>query len=166
MSRADGNFVIAMGRSTMNPIADEGGKPFFGDGYEFEYGKVDIVRKGKEVTLVTTGQVTHHAVKAADELRSQGIEVTVLNVSCPIGADFDSVKEYLSSTVISLEDHNVNSGLGSILSDYLVRSRITPKSFEKIGVDRYMFSGDNELLYDLSGLSSKSIVERVRGIIH
>ena len=165
MSRAEGNYVIAMGRSTMNPIADEEGKPFFGEGYEFEYGKVDVVRKGKEVTLVTTGQVTHQAVRAADELRSQGIEVTVLNVSCPLGADFDSVKEHLSSTVISLEDHNVNNGLGSILSDYLAQSRITPKSFEKIGVDRYMFSGDNELLYDFSGLSSKRIVEKVRGII-
>ena len=165
MSETKGNFVIAMGRSTMNPVADENGTPFFGEEYEFEYGKVDVIRKGKDITLVTTGQVTHQAVRAADELRSHGIEVAVLNVSCPLGADFESVKEFFSSIVISLEDHNVASGLGSILADYLVGSRIIPKSFEKVGVERYMFSGDNELLYDLSGLSSKAIVERIRGII-
>ncbi len=71
VSATEGNFVIAMGRSTMNPISDESGRAFFGDGYKFEYGKVDVVRKGKGVTIVTTGQVTHKAVEAADKLRSE-----------------------------------------------------------------------------------------------
>ena len=164
VSATEGNFVIAMGRSTMNPISDENGRAFFGDGYKFEYGKVDVVRKGKGITIVTTGQVTHKAVEAADKLRSEGIEVTVLNVSCPLEADFDSVKEHLSKVVITAEDHNVESGLGTILSDYLIDSKIMPERFEKLGVERYMFSGDNELLFDLCGLSSGKMVEKIRRI--
>jgi len=37
-----GNFLIAMGRAKMTPILDEAGKVFFGDGYQFVYGKIDV----------------------------------------------------------------------------------------------------------------------------
>ncbi len=165
MSQTQGNCVIAMGRSTMNPIADEKGGPFFGDSYKYEYGKIDVIRKGKGITLLSTGQVTHQAVLAADQLKKDGLEVTVLNLSAPLASDLDSARDYLVGTVITLEDHNVNTGLASIVEEYFVREGFLPEKFVKIGVDRYMYSGDNEKLYDLVGLSRDSIVEKVREIL-
>ena len=165
ISRERGNFVIAMGRSTMKPITDENGMPFFGEGYEYRYGLVDIIRSGEDVTLISTGQVTHKAVMAADELKEHGIRAAVLNVSTPINADLEAVKKYLKGNVISLEDHNVNSGLAATLKDYFVRAGFLPERFITVGVDKYMYSGNNEALYDIVGLSKNSIVKRVRDLI-
>ncbi|TDA65762.1 transketolase, partial [Sulfuricurvum sp. IAE1] len=165
ISRERGNFVIAMGRSTMKPITDENGMPFFGEGYEYRYGLVDIIRSGEDVTLISTGQVTHKAVQAADELKEYGINSTVLNVSTPINPNLEAVKQYLKGKVISLEDHNVNSGLAVTLKDYFVRAGFLPERFITVGVDKYMYSGNNEALYDIVGLSKNSIVKRVRDLI-
>jgi transketolase len=74
------------------------------------------------------------------------------------------VSDYLTGTVITLEDHNIDTGLGSIVEGYFVRKGFLPEKFVKIGVDRYMYSGDNEKLYDLVGLSRDSIVKKVREI--
>ncbi|AKI97311.1 transketolase [Kosmotoga pacifica] len=163
--REKGNFVIALGRSKLNPIANLDGEPFFGDEYEFEYGKVDVIRSGSNATIVAIGQVVSEAVKAADCLRKEGIEVTVLGVSCPIDASFDSVKDYLKGNVLTVEDHNVRSGLGSILAEYFVDAGFLPEKFEKIGITGYAVSGNKEILYKLSGLDSESIIEKVRKML-
>jgi len=157
-----GNFIIAMGRSKMDIITDANGKPFFGDDYKFEYGKVDVIREGKDATVVVTGQVTTEAVKAADELKAEGIEITILNVSCPLDANFEEVKEYLKGKVCSFEDHNVNSGLGTLLESYFALAGFLPEKFEKIGIDRYFISGSKKDLYKIAGLDAESIAERVR----
>lgn len=165
MSKTRGNYAIAMGRSTMKPITDRNGEPFFGKDYEYSYGKIDLIREGSDITLVSTGQATHQVVMAADELRKDGILVTVLNVSAPLACDFDTVREHLNGKVVSFEDHNVKTGLGSILGDYFVKSGFLPEKFIKVGVDKYMYSGDNQTLYDLVGLSSEKVIERVRSIL-
>jgi len=157
-----GNFIIAMGRSKMDIITDANGKPFFGDDYKFEYGKVDVIREGKDATVVVTGQVTTEAVKAADELKAEGIEITILNVSCPLDANFEEVKEYLKGKVCSFEDHNVNSGLGTLLESYFALAGFLPEKFEKVGIDRYFISGSKKDLYKIAGLDAESIAERVR----
>ena len=46
MADYKGNVVIAMGRSKINTITDENGNPYFAGDYVFEYGKVDVLRKG------------------------------------------------------------------------------------------------------------------------
>ena len=43
-----GNYFVPMGRSKMSMILDEGGEPFFGKDYQFEPGKGDVIREGKD----------------------------------------------------------------------------------------------------------------------
>ncbi|TYB94722.1 MAG: transketolase [Kosmotoga sp.] len=164
-AREEGNFVIAVGRSKLNPITKENGKPFFSDNYDFEYGEIDLIRQGKDATLISTGQTTNEAIKAHELLKEKGLEVTVLNVSCPLHANFDKFKDYLKGNLITIEDHNVNSGLGVIVSDYLLSSGIKPVSFKKIGLDRYFYSGSRDKLYKLAGIDSKSISRTVENIV-
>lgn len=160
-----GNFVIAVGRSKLNPITKENGEPFFGSDYSFEYGEIDLIRKGKDATLISTGQATNEAVKAHKLLKENGIEVTVLNVSCPLHANFDKFKDYLKGNLITIEDHNVNSGLGVIVSDYLLTTGTKPITFKKLGLDRYFYSGSRDKLYKLAGIDSKSISRTVENIV-
>ncbi|MEA2067422.1 MAG: transketolase [Thermotogota bacterium] len=164
-AKEHGNFVIAVGRSKLNPITKENGEPFFGSDYSFEYGEIDLIRKGKDATLISTGQATNEAVKAHELLKEIGIEVTVLNVSCPLHANFDKFKDYLKGNLITIEDHNVNSGLGVIASDYLLTTGTKPVTFKKLGLDRYFYSGSRDKLYELAGIDSKSISKTVENIL-
>src|SRR5690606_6311032 len=71
-----GNFLIAMGRSKTPVLTDEHGKVFYGDGYEFEYGKGDILRDG-EYPLVTYGSVTPYALKIREMLKGR-VDLSVI----------------------------------------------------------------------------------------
>ncbi|MGC9383956.1 MAG: transketolase [Kosmotogaceae bacterium] len=164
-AREYGNFVIAVGRSKLNPITKENGEPFFDNDYNFEYGEIDLIRKGKDATLISTGQATNEAIKAHELLKEIGIEVTVLNVSCPLHANFDKFKDYMESNLITIEDHNVNSGLGVIVSDYLLTAGIKPATFKKLGLDRYFYSGSRDKLYKLAGIDAESIFKTVENIV-
>jgi transketolase len=164
-AKEHGNFVIAVGRSKLNPITKENGEPFFGSDYSFEYGEINLIRKGKDATLISTGQSTNEAVKAHELLKEIGIKVAVLNVSCPLHANFDKFKDYLKGNLLTIEDHNVNSGLGVIVSDYLLTTGTKPVTFKKLGLDRYFYSGSRDKLYELAGIDSKSISRTVENIV-
>jgi pyruvate dehydrogenase E1 component beta subunit len=48
-------------------------------GETFEIGKAKVVRPGRELSIVATGRMVHHAVLAAEELAKEGIEAEILD---------------------------------------------------------------------------------------
>jgi 2-oxoisovalerate dehydrogenase E1 component len=49
------------------------------EAYEIEFGRAAIVRRGSDVTLVALARMVERAIEAAEELRSEGISVEVLD---------------------------------------------------------------------------------------
>ncbi|MBZ4661528.1 MAG: Transketolase domain protein [Thermotoga sp.] len=160
-----GNFVIAMGRSKLPIILDENGKPFFGEGYTFEYGKIDVVRNGDDAVIITYGSTLCEAVSAADELKKEGVNVAVLNVSCPVDLDIETLKMVDGKPVLVVEDHNVFTGLGSYLGTTLLENGIIPKKYVRVGVPEFAVSGSYEMLYKLYGLDKEGIISRLREML-
>ncbi|GAB4318980.1 transketolase [Pseudothermotoga elfii] len=154
-----GNYLVAMGRAKMMPIVDENGKLFFADNYRFEYGKIDILRKGTDVTVVTCGSVVPNVVEAADKLRGK---VSVLNVSCPLDLDEHVLREYgHGKKILVVEDHVAALGLTSLLAKFFLQKGIIPSSFEQIAIQEHAVSGSYEALYEIYGLSSTKIAEKL-----
>ncbi|MCH7604812.1 transketolase, partial [Patescibacteria group bacterium] len=48
--------------------------------YDFEIGKAHTPKDGKDITLISTGNMLKEALKAAEELEKEGIEARVLNM--------------------------------------------------------------------------------------
>jgi transketolase len=158
-----GNYLVAMGRAKMMPIVDENGKLFFADNYRFEYGKIDILRKGTDVTVVTCGSVVPNVVEAADKLRGK---VSVLNVSCPLDLDEHVLREYgHGKKILVVEDHVATLGLTSLLAKFFLQKGIIPSSFEQIAIQEHAVSGSYEALYEIYGLSSTKIAEKLGQMI-
>lgn len=154
-----GNYLIAMGRAKMAPILDESGKTFFGDDYQFVYGKIDVLRKGNKVTIITCGSIVENAVKAADSFKG---EVAVLNVSCPFDLDESILREYAHKrSVLVLEDHAAPLGLAALLAKFFLVKGIIPLKFEQIAVGEHAISGPYESLYDIYGLSASKIAQKL-----
>jgi transketolase len=156
-----GNYAIGMGRSGQPVILNEEDKPLFGDDYRFIYGKADVVRSGADATIFTYGQMVHRALKAWDILRARGIRVEVVNVATPIHPDEEILtKAAQRGPILVYEDHNIYSGLGSVLSDLAMEKGLSAR-IRKMGVRSYAPSGSPDELYEALGLSPDKLVETV-----
>ena len=75
----------------------EGGVP--AEYYEIPFGKADIKRPGKDVTLLTFGAVLYRALKAADELKDKyGLEAEVIDARTLVPFDYETVIESVKKT--------------------------------------------------------------------
>jgi len=165
IAKEKGNFFVGMGRSKTPVITNEAGEIYFNEDYKFEYGKMDIIRKGDNITLISMGPLLIEAIKAFDILKNEGILVNVVNCSCPTEIDSDFLKSLNSQVIITIEDHNVNTGLGSKIADVLIKENLSSKLI-KLGVTSYSYSGKPEELYKIYGLDSESIVKKIKDIIN
>ncbi|MCX7795259.1 MAG: transketolase [bacterium] len=159
VAKTEGNFLIAMGRSVIPIITDEAGNPFYNANYKFEYGKADLLRDGKDGAIITMGTMVYRAIRAWEILRSKGISVKVINVSCPLALDRLMLREACGTgLLVTYEDHNVNTGLGSIVASAIGEEGLKVKLI-KLGVTSYGASGESEELFKMYGLDTESLVK-------
>ena len=156
-----GNFVIAMGRSKLPVLSRDDGSCIFGEDYRFDYGGMNRLRDGDDGTIITCGTMAHRAVQASDILRSKGRGVGVLNLSCPHTLNGESLRAAAGTPlIVTYEDHNVRSGIGSIVGTYLAEAGGSCK-FMRMGIDQYGSSGAPEELYKRQSLDVESVVRVV-----
>jgi transketolase len=156
-----GNFFIGMGRSKLPVITNEEGKPFFGGDYTFRYGKADRVRDGKDAAVISMGGMLYRALEAAERLAEKGFSVKVLNLPCLSAPDVEAIREASETgVVITYEDHNVHTGLGSIVAGVIADQGLRTR-FRRMGVEEYGVSGTPDALFRLYGLDVEALVEAV-----
>jgi transketolase len=157
-----GNFALIMGRSVIPVILDGEDKPFFGEGYNFRYGKMDIIRNGKDLTIISSGNMLTHALKGYEMLKKDGINPMLLNVSCPSDIDPEDLRlAAKTGFIVTIEDHNIKTGVGTAIGSLLAENSITVK-FRKLGARFYSSSGKPEDLYRLAGLSPQDLYNFVK----
>lgn len=157
-----GCVAIAMGRSKLPVILDEQGGPAFAGDYVFRYGAIDVVREGADATVLVMGTLTGATVDAVDLLRSEGLNVAVGVVSCPVDLD-DRVMERLMAAplVVTVEDHGVRTGLAASVAEWAAM-RGAPVRMVRLGVDGYQSSGVAAELFSRCGLDSVGIARSIR----
>jgi transketolase len=90
-----------------------------GLGGRFRLGRVEYVREGSDVLMLTIGSISTEAVKAADLLARGGIRAHVGVVSSLRPAPVDDLTDLLRRfpVVFTVEEHYVEGGLGSLVSE-------------------------------------------------
>ncbi len=160
-----GNFLVGVGRSNLPVILSEDGKPLFGEDYRFVYGKADLIRDGEQATIISAGTLLHRAIQAWEILKQKGYRVRLLNLSCWSDLDEDALKKAAQTgIVVTYEDHNVKTGLGSIVANFFMENRLSPH-FRKLGIRRYAGSGVPEDLFKMEGLDVDTLVNTVIELI-
>lgn len=159
-----GNVCLAMGRSTLNPIAGTDGEPFFAS-IPFTYGKAQLVADGTDCAILAMGAMTSVALKARDMLEAEGKRVKVYAVSCPLDVDFDALRDATSTgLVVALEDHCYRTGMGSLWARTAAEAGLGSR-WSFMGVNRYGDSGPSDQVYQAMGLSSDGVADRVRKLL-
>ncbi len=127
-------------------------------------GGVDIVREGKDITIVATGHMVWRALDAAESLeREDGVECEVLNVAVIKPLDSGTVLESLSKTgvAVTAEEHRVAGGLADAVREVAAEQHPVPIFAVGMG-DEFGISGTGEACMEHFGLTSRGIADRVR----
>ncbi|MCX7696766.1 MAG: transketolase family protein [Bacteroidales bacterium] len=127
---------------------------------KFTPGKIDELIKGKDVTIVATGHMVYHALKAAQKLNTLNISASVLNVHTIKPLDQESLIFHARKTgcVLTIEEHQIHGGLGSAVAECL--SQHYPVLMKIMGMpDSFGESGQPEELLIKYGLHTDQIVD-------
>ncbi|MBW2969807.1 hypothetical protein KY309_01745 [Candidatus Woesearchaeota archaeon] len=93
----------------------------------FTLGRVEIMRAGKDCTIIATGTAVQEAIKAAEKLSKQEIECTVLNCHTiqPIDKHAILSSARLTGCIVTAEEHTTG-GLGSATAEILSQNLSVP----------------------------------------
>jgi transketolase len=120
-----------------------------------------------KVTVLGAGVTLHEALKAADQLKSQGTAIRVIDLYCVKPLDGKAIAEQIAATggrLITVEDHWAEGGIGEAVLSALAQAGVAPSRFRLIAVRDMPHSGKPEELVDAFGLSARHIIEAVQAI--
>lgn len=132
----------------------------------FQIGRAEIFREGSNVSIIACGLLVHYALVVAEQLAVEGIDCEVINSHTikPIDSATIVTSAQKTGAVVSVEEHQVNGGLGSAVAEVLAKNYPVPQEF--IGVqDRFGESGEPAQLIDALGMGVDSIKEAVKRVI-
>jgi transketolase len=128
----------------------------------YEIGKAyELWRSEKpQVALIGCGAVLYNALKAAQELDKRGVGSVVLNAHTVKPLDEEKVAALAQEcgAIVTVEEHQVNGGLGGAVAETLAREYPTPIEF--IGMhDEFGQSGEADELMEHYRMGASHIVE-------
>lgn len=137
---------------------------------EYQIGRAYVLRQDDQpvVSVVTTGSMTGNALLAAQTLSQKGVASEVVHVPTIKPLDQATILGSIGRTkvVVTVEEHQVSGGLGSVIAELVLESDIRPTKFYRIGVnDRFGQSGTATNLWRHYQLDAGGIVEQILALL-
>ena len=136
----------------------------YGNDEQFPIGGAKVLRTGDKVTIVGAGVTLFEALKAADQLKADGINVTVIDAYSikPLGKkEILAEAKKTNNTVITVEDHYSEGGLGDAVAGELSSEGIKVHKLAVVGIPR---SGHAAELMAAFGIDAAAIVKKVKSL--
>lgn len=154
----EGPVYIRMSRAKVEDVYPE--ETFF------SIGQANMLQDGKDATIIVSGYLLNSSIEAAKILKEQGINVRLLDMSTIKPLDVGSVLKAAKETkaIVTVEEHNVIGGLGSVVASFLAENHPTP--IQMVGIrDVFGQSGEAKELLEEYNLTPKDIVKAVKEVI-
>ncbi|MGB1432224.1 MAG: transketolase family protein [Candidatus Poseidoniaceae archaeon] len=125
---------------------------------EVQIGRGIVHGDGSDVTIVACGVMVSRSLEAAELLRADGIEATVVDMHTLKPLDTELLDRLAASTgcMVTAEDHSIIGGLGGAVAEHLISTRPVP--LERVGVqDRFGESAQAEEMLEMMGLTAPDV---------
>lgn len=133
--------------------------------YQFELGKAKLLEDGRDVLIISTGLLTMRAIDVAKQLKQDNIGVAVLH--CPTVKPLDVATilheaQKSNRLVVVAENHSVIGGLGEAVAHALIQAQCHV-NLKHIGLaDEFLDAGALPTLHDKYGISTISIINKIK----
>ncbi|RKX69657.1 1-deoxy-D-xylulose-5-phosphate synthase [candidate division WOR-3 bacterium] len=129
---------------------------------ELPIGKAEVLIEG-EPWVLAIGSTVYPTLEAARILKSEGIEIGVVNMRWVKPLDEELLERISGEYLFTVEENSIRGGLGAAVLEFLARKEVR---VELIGIpDRFIEHGDrSELLRDLR-IDGEGIARRIREAI-
>lgn len=118
-----------------------------------ELGRAETISEGTDGTLLVLGTLLHNALAASERLKSQGLDVGVVNMRFAKPIDLSAVRRAITNTefVITVEENALAGGFGSAVLEAANADGLPTDRIRCLGIpDRFIEHGDRaELLQSL-----------------
>jgi 1-deoxy-D-xylulose-5-phosphate synthase len=124
-------------------------------------GKAELLRDGKDLTLIGAGPLVNTCLLAAEKLKNQRVEAAVINLRYLNPLDRELILHYagLTKQVITIEDNIVAGGMGGAVLELLAEEGLTDVVVKRLGYPDFVEQGPINQLHRLYGLTSEGIIE-------
>lgn len=156
----EGPVYLRLSRSRVPPI--------HAPDYRFAVSKTERLREGDDVSLFVTGDLALLALELHDAMKGEGIGVQVVNVPTLKPLPPEEIIRHARHTqaTITLEDHSIIGGLGSIVAETIAESNVR-KPFKRIGIpDTFTESDDREVLLEAYGVSLEGTTKVIHDLLN
>ena len=153
-------FYLRFGKKAMPPLEEIASD-------KFEFGKGRIIKTGNDIAIIATGEAVYPALQAANKLKEQGIQATVVSMHTIKPLDTELIRKLAAQcgAIVTVEEHSVYGGLGEACASYLLQHGFS-KPFKIIGIpDEYTVTGSQQEIFNHYGISEKGISETVIALL-
>ncbi|MFH1397588.1 MAG: transketolase family protein [Candidatus Omnitrophota bacterium] len=156
-SKTKGPFYVRLGRAKVPTIENKG---------EFKLGQAQILKEGKDVTIITCGIMVLEALSAAENLLKKGIRSRVINMHTIRPLDTKAILDSASLTkgIVVCEEHTIIGGLASAVNEVVSENK--PVKVLSLGIkNRFGQSGEPADLLKEYNLTSNDIEKAASSIV-
>ena len=125
-----------------------------------------VLRAGTDLAIISAGNMSGRALKAADYLAKQNnLSVEVINPRFIKPVDTEMLTRVASKfkLVLTLEEGTIKGGFGSEVAEYFADRNISSVELVRCGLpDSFVEQGAKDILLNKTGLDAEGIVRRIR----
>ena len=146
------------------PRGGEDKKPFEKH-QKIEEGKAEIIKEGKDISILTIGKTVARGIKIAKKLQNINIDAEVMNVRFLKPLDVETLKNSIEKTknVITIEDGTIINGLGTSIKELIVDNHMEDVEVKAYAYpDKFIQHGSVDELEKIYGLDEDSIIEDIQ----
>ena len=135
------------------------------DKVEFVVGRANVLREGKNISLIASGPQVAEVMIAVSELKEEGISAEVISVPTIKPLDEETILTSAKKTgyVVTIEDHSINGGLGSAIAEVLAENNTA--TLRRLGLRQFGESGSYQELIKKVGIDRSAISQAVRNLL-
>ena len=151
-------------------LGKKGEPTVHGHSPDFKIGKGIIVRPGRDVCLLSTGNMLPVAMQAAEKLDNVGASAEVVSLHTIKPLDEPLLAEVFTDfeLVVTVEEHSVLGGLGGAVAEWLAGQRRQRARLCRVGTaDTFLHeAGGQEYAREFFGLTPDKIAGRILSLTH
>lgn len=129
---------------------------------KIEKKKAEIIKEGKDLTIVAIGKMVQRASKVQELLKEKGIQAELINVRFLKPIDEKTIIESVKKTkkVLTIEDNVVKGGLGSTVIEIISKNKIEEIEIQTLGYpDEFIAHASVEQIEKKYGLDTEQIIK-------